>query len=330
MITKTKQRVQLEPIHQLVNTELDAIQTYILTQIDSDIDLINSASQHLINNTGKRMRPLLIVLCAKMIGYKGPHHIHLAAITELLHNATLLHDDVIDDSKLRRGLKTVNLIWGNQASILIGDFLYSLCFKMMNDLKNPAVMKIMAETTHQITRGEIRQMLNAHKTDISIDNYFQVIEAKTASLFESACEIIGIFGNCSAADTQALANYGKHLGIVFQLIDDVLDYNSKTKQLGKQAGDDLAEGKLTLPLILALEHTTPAESKLIKSAIKKGKRRKLSAVLTIIEKTGAIDKTLAIAEEHAALARNSLTNFKQSVYQQSLLDLIEFSLQRRF
>ena len=321
---------RLESIHSLISEDLAAVDHHIQSELKSDVALIEQIGHYIIGAGGKRLRPVTLVLGAHTLGYQGTAHIDLAAVIEFIHTATLLHDDVVDESELRRGRETANDLWGNSASVLVGDFLYSRAFQMMVAVGNPKVMDIMAQTTNAIAQGEVMQLINSHDPETSEAAYLETITRKTARLFESAARLGAVLADASPASERVLGDFGLNLGISFQMLDDALDYSSDAKQMGKNAGDDLAEGKITLPVIFALGRAEPEERELIKSAIKSGSRDAFPKIREIIESTGALAYTCARAEEHSALARQSLEALPSSNYRNALSQLADFSVSRTF
>jgi len=314
----------------IVADDLERVNDLIRGSLHSDVALINQLSHYIINSGGKRLRPLLVLLSANACKYQGNQHINLAAVIEFIHTATLLHDDVVDASQLRRGNMTANALWGNEASVLVGDFLYSRAFEMMVDANDMRIMEIMSHTTNTIAEGEVLQLLNCHDADTTESRYMDVISRKTARLFEAAARIGAVLGRQPEAMEHALAGYGLHLGIAFQLIDDVLDYSASPEDTGKNVGDDLAEGKPTLPLIHALHKGTPSQARLIRRAIENGGHDNMQAVCAIIESTGAIPYTAQAAQREAELAIQALTPLPGSAYKEALYSLAEFSVNRRY
>ncbi len=312
----------------LAQDDMAAVDRTVQERLQSDVVLINQLAAYIINSGGKRLRPLLTVLAARSLGYQGPLHVLLAAVVEFIHTATLLHDDVVDASEMRRGRSTANTIWGNEASVLVGDFLYSRAFEMMVEAGNMRVMQILATGTNNIARGEVLQLLNCRDPDTTEERYFDVIRSKTAKLFEAAGQLAAVITHQDPAVEHAMATYGLHLGTAFQLIDDVLDYRANNPELGKNVGDDLAEGKPTLPLIHAIREGTPAQQQLLRQAIEDGGLDNLAAVLRAIESTGSIAYTARRAEEQARLAQEALTAIPDSPYRQALFDLAHFSVHR--
>jgi octaprenyl-diphosphate synthase len=323
--------------HQAVADDFEAVNQLILNQTHSDVDLIENIGNYLINAGGKRLRPLLVLLVAKALNYQGTEQHRLAAIIEFIHSATLLHDDVVDTSDMRRGRATANAKWGNAPSVLVGDFLYSRAFQMMVAIGDMQIMKILSNTTNTIAEGEVQQLINAGDPKLSEDNYFLVIHKKTAVLFEAACETAAVIGGCSESLQAQLKDYGYHLGLAFQLIDDALDYTGSSDALGKNVGDDLAEGKPTLPLIYAMQNGSSSDSKLIADTIKATSESDRNApvdpdtlkqIIAIIQKTGAIAYTHKKAEDHVRQAKAALSLLPASAYKTELEKLADFSLGR--
>lgn len=320
--------MDLIQIRELVAEELVAIDRVIGETLRSDVELINQLSYYLINSGGKRLRPLLVVLAAKVCQYTGYRHVNLAVIIEFIHTATLLHDDVVDGSELRRGAKTANVIWGNEASVLVGDFLYSRAFQMMVEIGYFEVMALMASTTNRIAEGEVMQLLNCHNPDISIERYQKVIEAKTAVLFQAAGKLGGLIAGASEEVVTALGLYGLHLGVAFQLVDDALDYHASTEVLGKNVGDDLNEGKPTMPLIYALQTGTPAQVAMLRQAIEHPDQADLTQVLKTIESVDAITYTMQSAVRETDKAKQALEGLPETPFRQALISLAEFAVER--
>jgi octaprenyl-diphosphate synthase len=310
--------------------DLAAVDALILERLSSDVVLINQLGHYIIGAGGKRVRPLLVVLAARAAGYADQDHIPLAAIIEFIHTATLLHDDVVDASDLRRGRETANHVFGNEAAVLTGDFLYSRAFQMMAELDRMTVMKLMADTTNVIAEGEVLQLLNQHDPDTTEARYYDVIYRKTARLFETAGQLGALLTHGTATQEAALAAYGRHLGNAFQLVDDALDYAADPNETGKNLGDDLAEGKPTLPLLHVLAKGSDLDKARVRTAIEEGSRAELPAILNAIESTDAIPYTLAAARNEADAAARALDVFPDSVYRQSLADLAAFTVQRTF
>ncbi len=312
----------------LVGEDMDRVNELIRLRLDSDIVLIRTLGTYIIRSGGKRLRPLILLLSAGTSGYRGDHHITLAAVIEFIHTATLLHDDVVDESAMRRGQPTANEVWGNGASVLVGDFLYSRAFEMMVETDRMEVMRILAKTTNAIAEGEVMQLLNAHEPDTTEETYFDTIRRKSACLFEAAARLGGLIGEQDPATCDALAGYGLHLGTAFQLVDDVMDYVTSSTEMGKDAGDDLAEGKPTLPLIHAMRTGDSAQAELVREAIRSGSRHRMEEIVEVVRDTGAIDYTLAKAQEHSRLAVGALIDLPGSGYRSALEDLARFSVSR--
>ena len=307
-----------------------AVDQVIRTRLHSEVLLVNQVGEYIINSGGKRLRPALVVLSAEAFGYQGKHHHNLAAVVEFIHTATLLHDDVVDESELRRGRATASALFGNAASVLVGDFLYSRAFQMMVEVGEMRVMQTLADATNTIAEGEVLQLLNCHDAGVEATNYMHVIHCKTAKLFEAAMRLGAILGAASDTDEAGTAKYGMHLGTAFQLVDDVLDYSADEQQTGKHLGDDLAEGKPTLPLIYAMQHGTPEQTAVVRSAIEQGDTEKFAEVLTIIHATGALDFTRQQALREAEAACAAIAFLPDSKYKQSLLELAHFAATRQF
>jgi octaprenyl-diphosphate synthase len=320
--------MDLAPILALTRTDREAVDREIDRRLNSDVALINQLGAYIIHSGGKRLRPLLVTLSARALGYAGDRHVALAAIIEFIHTATLLHDDVVDASAMRRGQSTANMVWGNEASVLTGDFLYSRAFEMMVEVGSMRVMEILAKTTNTIAEGEVLQLLHCHDPEVTEENYLRVIYSKTAKLFEAAARLGAVIGDQPPAIEEAMAKYGMHLGTAFQLIDDVLDYTADSQALGKNVGDDLAEGKPTLPLLYALRTGSAAQQELLRSAIEQGGLDRTAEVVAAIESTGANAYTARKAEDEARCAAEALTAIPGSPYKQALLDLARFSVHR--
>lgn len=317
------------PFHQVVKSEFQQVNELIIRQLHSDVGLVENIGQYIVDAGGKRLRPLLVLLIAKSFGYRGTQHISLAAIIEFIHTATLLHDDVVDTSDLRRGRATANARFGNAPSVLVGDFLYSRAFQMLVAIDSMAIMRIMADTTNIISEGEVQQLINAGNPDTSEAAYLEVIRKKTAQLFEAAAQTGAILAGAPPTQQDAARHFGYHLGMAFQLVDDVLDYSGQSNELGKNIGDDLAEGKPTLPLIHAMQQGTAEQTAMIRSAIEKGTLEQLEPISDAIHSTGALDYTLACAAQHTKQARAHLAHFTDSPERRALAELTEFALQRK-
>lgn len=326
--TIDKNYMDIAEIRALVQADLQNVEDAINAQLETERELIYQLSNHLISGGGKRIRPLLLILCSQAFNYTGQDHIQLGAIIELIHTATLIHDDVVDDSKLRRGKQTAKEIWGNEASVLVGDFLYSRAFQMMVKLGELAVMQVIADTTNIMASGEVLQLMNRHNANISKQDYLDVIQYKTASLFEAAARLSAIVSGQPANTIETIASYGQNLGMAFQLIDDALDYSAKTEELGKNIGDDLAEGKATLPLLYVLKHGTATQQHLIRIAIEQGSINDLSEIQKAIESTEAVVYTQQVAQSYAAKALEALAILPPSIYRDALLALTKFAVTR--
>jgi octaprenyl-diphosphate synthase len=320
--------MSINRIRACVADDLQATDQLILTRLSSDVALINQIGHHIIQSGGKRVRPLMLLLAARACGYEGTHHHTMAAVVEFIHTSTLLHDDVVDEADTRRGQATANANWGNAASVLVGDFLYSRSFQLMVEPKNLRILSIMAETTNVIAAGEVLQLLNCHDADTDSERYFQVIYRKTAKLFEASAQLGAVLANQDAATEAALASYGKELGNAYQLIDDVLDYSADEIELGKALGKDLSEGKPTLPLILALARAQANEQQLIRQAIEQGSNQNLVEITNIIHRTGALQDTQNQALAASDRAIEALSVLAESPYKTALIELAELAVSR--
>ncbi len=294
--------LSIEAIHAWIQADLTAVSTVIEARLESKIPLITQICEHIIQCGGKRIRPTVVLLAAKACGYQGEEHRELGAIVEMLHTATLLHDDVIDSAELRRGKTSANMQWGNTPSILVGDFLYSRIFQMMTKLNRMPILTVLSNTTNQMAEGEMLQLLNRNEPATKEDSYMQVILYKTAELFAAAAQLGAMIADQPKEIEQALFEYGKNIGIAFQLIDDALDYEANTQHVGKKIGNDLAEGKVTLPIIHALDHANPTQKQLIEDAVRLGKTDQFEAILETIHSTSAIKYTKDVAKQHAEQA----------------------------
>ncbi len=317
-----------ESIRSLVLDDMNTVNLIIKDRLSSEVVLVNQLGQYIISSGGKRLRPLLTLLSAGAVGYRQQDHINLAAIIEFIHTATLLHDDVVDASELRRGKKTANSVWGNEASVLVGDFLYSRAFQMMVEIKNLKVMSILAETTNTIAEGEVMQLLNCNDANTTEASYLKVIYSKTAKLFEAAAQLSAVVNHSSKEEESAMADYGRYLGTSFQLIDDVLDYSASAEEMGKNVGDDLAEGKPTLPLIYAMRKGTPEQVEIIRHSIEQGGLENIDSVMSAIISTGALKYTTDLAWKESQKAIDALSIIPESPYKQALISLAEFSVTR--
>ena len=319
-----------DAIKALVGDDLRAVDREIESRLQSDVALIHQMGAYILHSGGKRLRPVTVLLGSRAFGYQGSAHTTLAAIIEFIHTATLLHDDVVDASEMRRGHSTANTIWGNEASVLVGDFLYSRAFEMMVEVNNMRVMEILAHTTNTIAKGEVMQLLNCHDPETTEENYIEVIRNKTAKLFQAAAQLAAVISDQPKEIETAMATYGMHLGTAFQLIDDALDYGRNNRELGKNIGGDLAEGKPTLPLIYTLRQGDTRQRELIRSAIEEGGLAQIEAVIDAIESTGSITYTARRAEDEAAQAIQALAVIPDSPYKQALHDLAHFSVHRSY
>lgn len=321
----------LQQIRGLIASDLIRIDECIYDELSSSVPLTREITQHIFKMKGKRLRPLLVILSALAFSPSKKlekKQYDIATVLEFVHTATLLHDDVVDHSDLRRGQHSANAIWGNAASVLVGDFLYSRAFQMLARHSDTAVMQVLAETTNAIAEGEVMQLMNQHDPDLSENNYFHVIKQKTAQLFSAAAEIGAILENATDTDRKAMKTYGLHLGIVFQIIDDLLDYETSADITGKNIGDDLAEGKATLPLIYAIQRTTKENAAFIRDAIKQGDITALEKIKSVLSETDAFAATRHKAQEHAELAYNALQAIPDSHYRQAMEKLIVFAVKR--
>ena len=318
----------LEQVVLLSAADMAKVDECIHESLRSDVVLINQIANYIVSSGGKRLRPMLVTLCARACGYKGDQHIPLAAIIEFIHTATLLHDDVVDESDLRRGQQSAHAVWGNAASVLVGDFLYSRSFQMMVKLDSMRIMEVLAHTTNTIAEGEVQQLLNMGDPEVDQSRYMQVIENKTAKLFEAACSLAAITSGQPPETENALALYGNRLGSAFQIADDVLDYTGSAEAMGKNAGDDLAEGKPTLPLIIARERCDDAERSILDQAIRDGGVHDMSSVLSIIERTDSLNSAMKFARTHADEASKAIKTLPASNWRNALEQLAAYSINR--
>lgn len=315
-------------IYDTVTDDFSRVNDLIIRRLASDVPLVEKIAQYIIESGGKRLRPLLVLLSSQAVGYKGDDHLKLAAVIEFLHTATLLHDDVVDTSDLRRGRSTANARWGNAPSVLVGDFLYARAFEMMVELQSLRIMDVLSHATAVIAEGEVLQLMNVKNPDVSEDKYMKVIHNKTAMLFEAASHTGALLAGADAQQERSLRDYGKHLGLAFQLVDDLLDYQGNADEMGKNVGDDLAEGKATLPLIYAMSKGTPEEQQLIRQAIRKGGLDDLPAIREIVKSSGALEYTMAKAREQATLAAACLATLPESEHKEALALLTEVAVAR--
>ena len=319
----------IKTITSLVEADFTATNQVILNQLQSDVALVNQLGHYIVAAGGKRLRPLLVLMVTKSLGYQGDKHHQTAAIIEFIHTATLLHDDVVDESDKRRGRDTANTLFGNAASVLVGDFLYSRSFQMMVSIDKMEIMQILSDTTNKIAEGEVLQLMNCNDPNATEESYFKVIKHKTAILFAAACQLGAVIADKPELKAP-LHKYGMHLGLAFQLMDDALDYIADSDELGKNVGDDLAEGKPTLPLLYAMQNSDSESSELIRTCIEKGGLDKLDQVLTIIKQTKAIEYTVEKAEHEVALAKSQLAKMPDNEFTKALYELADLSVKRSF
>ena len=328
-VEKSPESPTFDSVVALTRVDMQAVDRLISASLQSDVALVSQVSKYIVMSGGKRLRPVIVLLASRALGYEGEQHIRAAVIVEFIHTATLLHDDVVDSSARRRGQDTANIVFGNQASVLVGDFLYSRAFQMMVDIQSMRVMQILADATNTIAAGEVMQLMSVHDPDTTEESYRQVIYRKTARLFEAGAQIAAVLAERDQADENAMISYGQHLGTAFQLVDDALDFNASADELGKNLGDDLAEGKATLPLIYAMQEGTADEKELIRKAILDGGLDQLENIQAIIESTGALQYTAARAQEAADSAVAALVDIPDSDYKQALITIADLSVQRR-
>lgn len=322
--------MELSNLYSLIASDMKAVDAVIRQRLHSDVVLVSQVAEYIIGGGGKRMRPALVLMTAKAMGYEGTKHHELAAVVEFIHTATLLHDDVVDESALRRGRDTANALFGNAASVLVGDFLYSRAFQMMVGVGSMRVQQVLADATNVIAEGEVLQLMNCHNADIDVEEYLQVIRFKTAKLFQAAARLGAILGDATPDVEEGLARYGMHLGTAFQLVDDVLDYSGEEAETGKHIGDDLAEGKPTLPLIHVLKHGTPEQAACVRKAIEEGGREMFPEVLAAVRASGALDAARTHAQVEAQIAIDAIEQLPASIYKNALIELPAFSVVRRF
>jgi octaprenyl-diphosphate synthase len=313
-----------------VQDDFAAVNQLIIEELHSDVDLVENIGHYLVEAGGKRLRPLLVLLASRALGYQGREHLKLAAIIEFIHTATLLHDDVVDVSSLRRGRLTANAKWGNAPSVLVGDFLYSRAFQLMVKVGDMRIMRILADTTNIISEGEVQQLVNAKNPGITESAYYEVIHKKTAILFASAAEAAAVLAKADEQRREAFRLYGYHIGMAFQLIDDLLDYSGDSESMGKNLGDDLAEGKPTLPLIMAMQRADRAQAELIADALRNGSTEQLETIVGIVQDNGGLRYTSERAREHVTSAIQQLSTIADSAHLKAMRDLAEFSVARNF
>ena len=321
--------VSFDDVAALADSDMQAVDRLIRKSLESDVALVSQVSEYIVMSGGKRLRPLIVLLAARALGYEGEQHVRAAAIIEFIHTATLLHDDVVDSSERRRGRDSANTVFGNQASVLVGDFLYSRSFQMMVDIGDMRVMQILADATNTIAAGEVQQLMNVHDPDTSENDYEQVIYRKTARLFEAGSQIASVLAKCDGTVEAAMIDYGRQLGTAFQLVDDALDYDASADELGKNLGDDLAEGKPTLPLIRAMSSGNEAQRQLIRDAIMEGGRQNMREIQAVIQSTGALEYTAQRARAASDKAIAALEAIPEGPYGEALKSLAEFAVQRR-
>ena len=322
--------MEISEIRRPVVDDMQAVDRLILRRLESDVVLVNQIGHYIVSSGGKRLRPLAVLLAARACGYRGEHHIDLAAVIEFIHTSTLLHDDVVDGSKLRRSRETANAVWGNEASVLVGDFLYSRAFEMMVDVNIMRVMEVLAHATNRIAAGEVMQLLNCNDPDTSEARYMEVIQRKTATLFEAGTRLGAVLADSPAAVEEAMTEYGRSLGIAFQLVDDALDYSASDEELGKNIGDDLAEGKPTLPIIRAMMVGDGEQRDLLRVAIESGGREHIEAVAQIIAATDSIDYTVELARGYAESAKAAVAILGTSPACDALIGLADFAVSRTY
>ena len=322
--------MEFSAIRDLIADDLSATDELIVARLESDGVLINQVGRYIVNRGGKRLRPTIVLLAARALDYRGRAHIDLAAIVEFIHTATLLHDDVVDDSAQRRNRETANAVWGNAASVLVGDFLYSRAFEMMVEVDSMPVMGVLAHATNRIAEGEVLQLLNCNDPDTDERRYREVISRKTATLFEAGARLGALISDAPEAVQQGLADYGSHLGMAFQMIDDALDYGASDADIGKNLGDDIAEGKPTLPFIRALGQVDDSTRQMLRKVIEQGGTERLDDVLRAIESTDAIEYTARLAKQEAAAAKRALQPLPDSSFRAALEALADFSVARTF
>jgi octaprenyl-diphosphate synthase len=321
--------MNIKNIQALAQQDMNAVNDLIFSKLHSDVVLINQLGVYIVNGGGKRMRPLLTVLAARAIGYRGEEHLQLAAIVEFIHTSTLLHDDVVDESNMRRGRETANAMFGNSASVLVGDFLYSRSFQMMSELRNLRIMDILSDATNIIAEGEVLQLMNCNDPETTEESYMKVIYCKTAKLFEAATRLAAVIAKQDDATELAMLNYGKHLGTAFQLVDDIMDYTADAQEMGKNVGDDLAEGKPTLPLLYAMAHGNEQQKFMIRNAIEHGDGMDhLDDILAAMKQTGSLVYTQKKAEQEADKAINAIAMLPESEYKQALISLAHIAANR--
>jgi octaprenyl-diphosphate synthase len=309
---------------------MQGVDSVIRTRLYSDVPLVSQVAEHIIAGGGKRLRPALLLLSSGAVAYRESQHLLLAAVVEFIHTATLLHDDVVDESALRRGRETANAHFGNAASVLVGDFLYSRAFQMMLEAGSMRVMQVLADATNVIAEGEVLQLMNCHNADVNVEDYLRVVRYKTAKLFEASARLGAILGNASNDVEEGLASYGMHLGTAFQIVDDVLDYSGEEGKIGKHLGDDLAEGKPTLPLIHVMKEGDIAQSTLVRTALEEGGRENFEAIILAVKATGAREAAMKVATDEVARAKQALSVLPDTQYRDALIELSNFAVARDY
>ena len=312
----------------VMESEMNEVDAVIRKRLSSEVALVEQIGHYITSAGGKRVRPRLVLLISNALGFRGPERFELAATIEFIHTATLLHDDVVDESELRRGRQTTNALFGNAASVLVGDFVYSRAFQMMVSVNRMRVLEVLSDATNVIAEGEVMQLMNMHDADLEVGDYLKVIRFKTAKLFEASARLGAVLADAPADVEEACANYGRSLGTAFQLIDDLLDYEGNTAKLGKNVGDDLREGKPTLPLLLAMQRGSPSERALIRSAIQNGEVARLPEIIDVVRRTGAVQATRDAAKEQANQAQRSIAVLSPSSHREALIKLCISSLER--
>jgi octaprenyl-diphosphate synthase len=321
--------LSIDQIKKLIGPDMEAMDEVIRVKLHSDVVLVRQVGEYIINSGGKRLRPALVILSSGAFGYTGKHHHNLAAIIEFIHTATLLHDDVVDASELRRSKATANALFGNATSVLVGDFLYSRSFQMMVEVNNMRIMQVLADATNTIAEGEVLQLLNCRDPNVTEENYLQVIRYKTAKLFEAATRLGAILSDVSSEEEESMSSYGMHLGTAFQITDDMLDYSGDYHDTGKNLGDDLVEGKPTLPLIHAMKNGSKEQAEIVSKAIQSGGGEGvLESVLKVIHETGALDYTRKKAEAESCMATEAISSLPDSQYKECLMQLADFAVSR--
>lgn len=320
----------LEPVYELLATELQQANALILSELQTDVPFINELSNHIVQSGGKRLRPIVLLLSAKSCAYEGENHIPLAVAMEFFHTATLLHDDVVDESALRRGKLTANELFGDKASILVGDFLFTRSFQLITKAEKMSIIQLLADTSNKITRGEVLQLLNCKQGGISERDYFDVIESKTAVLFAAAAQSAALLSECSTSIADSLRNYGMAIGNAFQIVDDILDYSASAAEMGKNVGDDLAEGKTTLPMIYALESADTTQKALLTEALAQHDKTHLNDIITIMQETQALDRCFAVAKHEIDHAKTCLQALPPSPYRDALALIADFAVTRSY